>query len=118
MRLFIAGLLAFFGTIGYAGEKGSIGFSGKVAVDGFFNPEIASFEVDEVHAGSPAEKAGLKSGDKVLAIEDCKIPGCDTDDAKELMERAPGDELRLTIETKDGEGKEIVILVGNPVKES
>ncbi|ACV27929.1 PDZ domain-containing protein [Kangiella koreensis] len=114
MKTIIAALILCFACTGYAGEKGSIGFSGDVAVDGFFNPEIASFKVKEVYADSPAEKAGLMAGDEVLAIEDCEIPGCDTDDAQELMERAPGEELRLKVKTKEGEEKDIVIKVGEP----
>ncbi|AOE50907.1 PDZ domain-containing protein [Kangiella sediminilitoris] len=90
-------------------EKGSLGFSGNVGVDGIFNPEISSFEVDGVVEGSAAEAAGLKKGQKVVAIEDCRIPGCDTDDAQELMEVAPGEELILTVQDEAGEEKQIVI---------
>ncbi|WP_018623741.1 PDZ domain-containing protein [Kangiella aquimarina] len=118
MNKILVGLILCAACTGFAKEKGSIGFSGKVGVDGFFSPEISSFEIEEVFADSPAEKAGLKAGDKVLAIEDCQIPGCDTDEAQELMKRAPGEELRLTIQTKDGEEKEILILVGEPIEES
>ena len=118
MRKLIVIIMLCAASVGMAKEKGSIGFSGKVGVDGFFSPEITSFEIEEVFADSPAEKAGLQAGDKVLAIEDCQIPGCDTDEAQELMNRAPGEELRLTIQTKEGEEKDILILVGEPVEES
>lgn len=118
MKRILVGLIVCAACTGFAKEKGAIGFSGDVAVDGFFNPEIASFKVKEVYADSPAEKAGLVAGDEVLAIDDCEIPGCDTDDAQELMEKSPGEELRLKVKTKEGEEKDIVILVGEPVEES
>ena len=114
MKTIISALILCCACTGYAEEKGSIGFSAKVGVDGFFNPELTSFEIEEVHVDSPAEKSGLVAGDKVLAIEDCEIPGCDTDDAQELMKKSPGEELKLRIKTKDGEEKDIVILVGEP----
>ncbi|MBD3668969.1 MAG: PDZ domain-containing protein [Kangiella sp.] len=101
-----------------AEEKGSIGFSAKVGVDGFFNPEITSFEIEEVHVDSPAEKAGLNAGDQVIAIGDCVIPGCDTDDAQDYMDKKAGEELKLKVITQDGQEKEVVIIVGPAVKEA
>ena len=114
MKKILLGLMLCAASTGYAEEKGSIGFSANVAVDGFFNPEITSFEIDEVHADSPAEKAGLSAGDMVLAIEDCAIPGCDTDDAQDHMDKKAGEELHLKVKTKEGEEKDIVIIVGEP----
>ncbi len=114
MKKILLGLMLCAASTGYAEEKGSIGFSGDVAVDGFFNPEVASFEVKEVYPDSPAEKAGLSAGDMVLAIEDCVIPGCDTDDAQDHMDKKAGEKLHLKVKTKEGEEKDIVIMVGEP----
>jgi C-terminal processing protease CtpA/Prc len=90
-------------------EQGSLGFSGNVGVDGIFNPEVASFTIDDVVEGSAAEAAGLEKGQQVVAIEDCRIPGCDTDDAQALMKVQPGEELVLTVLDEDGEEHRIVI---------
>lgn len=114
MEKIILALMLCAACTGYAEEKGSIGFSAKVAVDGFFNPEITSFEIEAVHADSPAEKAGLSAGDMVLAIEGCTIPGCDTDDAQDYMDKKAGEEINLKVKTQEGEEKDIVIIVGEP----
>ncbi|MEE4303812.1 MAG: PDZ domain-containing protein [Wenzhouxiangella sp.] len=90
-------------------EQGSLGFSGNVGVDGIFNPEVSSFTIDGVAEGSAAEAAGLEKGQQVIAIEDCRIPGCDTDDAQELMKVQPGEELVLTVLDEGGEEHRIVI---------
>lgn len=107
--LLLTGLVTFGSAAVVAEEEGSLGFSGNVGVDGIFDPDISSFEVDKVVAGSAAEAAGLKAGDKVVAIGDCKIPGCDTDDAQELMKVAPGEEVVLTIEVDESTQKTVVI---------
>lgn len=116
-KIIVCVLLCLSFTV-HADEKGSIGFSAKVGVDGFFNPEITSFEIEEVHADSPAEKAGQNAGDQVIAIGDCVIPGCDTDDVQDYMDKNAGEELKLKVKTQDGEEKEIVIIVGPAVKEA
>lgn len=114
MRKAVSGLfaivIAFSSTQLSAEEKkGSLGFSGDVGVDGIFNPEISSFTIDGVVEGSAAEAAGLEKGQQVVAIEDCRIPGCDTDDAQELMKVAPGEELALTVLDENGGEIRIVI---------
>lgn len=94
-----------------AEEEGSIGFSAAVSVSGFFSPELKEVTVDEVFEDSAADAAGLKSGDKILSIEDCAIPGCDAKKAKKMMKRAPGETLNLLIEDEHGEQRKVAILV-------
>jgi C-terminal processing protease CtpA/Prc len=62
-------------------------------------------------AGSPAELAGLESGEKILAIDGCEIPGCPASKAKKLMARNIGDILPLLVEKLDGSKHELVIKV-------
>mgnify|MGYP001953183165 CR=1 FL=1 len=47
-----------------------------VSVSGFFSPEVKSAEVTSLEANSNAEKAGIAVGDQLVAVQDCKIPGC------------------------------------------
>ena len=78
----------------------------------FFSPEVDKITAKKVLANSPAEKAGLKVGDKVLSIEDCNIPGCAISKAKAYLKSDSGSKLHLVVENQDGEAKNIIITVG------
>lgn len=86
----------------FAGGEVKLGISGKVAADGFFSPKVMSFIVKDVEPNSPAEKAGIVVGQKIISIEDCKIPGCPAGEAKKLMRKEAGQILRLLLENEDG----------------
>lgn len=65
-----------------------------------WRPDIPAV-LDEVRPGSPAEKAGLQSGDRILAVEDEPVSNW-----IELVERiraAPGETLSLRIERDGGQ---------------
>lgn len=57
--------------------------------------------------GTPAQKAGLKSGDVILKIEDQSTIGMGIDDAVNLMRGKPKTPITITIVRK-GEGKPLV----------
>lgn len=76
------------------------------------DPEVASFlkladqsgcVVSEVLEGSPAEKAGLKNRDIILALDGRPLPRLKPDRAvvtyfeREIYSRKPGDEVSLTV---------------------
>ena len=86
-----------------AAEKGQIGFSVEVAIEGsIFNAKIKEFRITGVIADSPADKAGVKVGQKVLSIDGCVIPGCSARKAKKIMNKKRGEILALKIEKLDG----------------
>ena len=58
--------------------------------------------------GTPADKAGLKSGDIILKIDDKSTIGMTIDEAVSLMRGKVGDPIDVTIVRK-GEGKPIVV---------
>lgn len=64
--------------------------------------------VNTVTAGGPAEEAGLKSGDVIVAVNGQRV-----DDAVSLItdirNNAPGDDITLTLES----GKEITVTLGS-----
>ena len=60
--------------------------------------------------GSPAEKAGLKIGDKIYAIDGKSIRGFSTDEAVKLIRGAHGTEVTLTIASLNSEKTRDVVL--------
>ncbi|MCJ8319803.1 MAG: PDZ domain-containing protein [Colwellia sp.] len=85
-----------------AADEVKLGISGQVSVDGFFSPTVTSFIVKKVEPNSPAEKAGIAVGQKIISIDNCKIPGCPADEAKKLMRKQSGEILQLVLENEDG----------------
>lgn len=95
----LSGLL----TSAYAADKGKIGLSLDIAVEGgFFNPTLANVKVKSLVPGAAAEKAGLLVGDQILKIDDCVIPGCPADDAKSLMKKERGGIVTFLVKQADG----------------
>jgi len=64
--------------------------------------------VDAVVANSPAEKAGFKPGDMILAIDDTKI--AKFDDLQRIVGSSAGEELKFTIQR----GDETLVLNATP----
>lgn len=60
---------------------------------------------------TPAWKAGLKPGDKILKIDDVSTENMDADQAIELMRGPKGTELSLTIISKNDLTEKIIIVV-------
>ena len=104
--------LFFFSFDSIAEKPIKIGVTWDVTASGFFSPEVDKITAKKVLANSPAEKAGLKVGDKVLSIEDCNIPGCAISKAKAYLKSDSGSKLHLVVENQDGEAKNIIITVG------
>jgi len=50
------------------------------------------------HAGSPALEAGLKPGDRVVAVDGQDVVGMAVDEVVELLTGEPGSQVRVTIE--------------------
>ncbi len=67
-------------------------------------------EVQEVIPGSPAEEAGLKVGDLILAVDGRRVTG-NRPLAQILASYRPGDRVTLTVE-RDGEELEIPVTLG------
>ena len=93
----IALSLSFAGSA-YSEDKGKVGLDLDVGVSGFFSSVLESAEVSFVESDSPAAKAGLQVGDRIVAIDDCQVPGCLTSDAKQRLKRQPGDLVPIVIQ--------------------
>ena len=85
-----------------AREQLKIGMTGDVEAEGFFSPTLISYTVKQVKPNSRAEKAGIVVGQKIISVENCKIPGCPADKAKKLMQKEAGVILNLLLENEDG----------------
>jgi C-terminal processing protease CtpA/Prc len=98
-----------------AAPKGTIGFSVEVEGDGsFFKPVIKSAKVSAVRSGSPAEAAGLKVGDEILKVQGVPIENANARHIAELIEVAPGEELRLDVRRSSGAERTLAIIAGKP----
>ena len=108
LLIFIALLFSYSSL---AEERGRIGLTLDITTGGIFSHELTELKVKSIDSNSPAEKAGIKVGQKILSIDGCKIPGCSASKSKKLLTRKPGDILPLLIERSDGTQVLIQILV-------
>jgi carboxyl-terminal processing protease len=60
--------------------------------------------------GSPAEKAGLKPGDAVLAVDGSGLDGLTVDGARDRVRGKKGTEVVLTIQRGDGEPFDVTVV--------
>jgi len=59
-------------------------------------------EVEQVTAGSPAQRAGLRAGDVIASVDGRAVREPD-DIAQAIADRAPGDRIELTVRASGGE---------------
>lgn len=71
-----------------------------------FSPKLKSLTIVDIKSGLPAEQAGVRVGDRIIAINDCKIPGCPAKEAKAMTKKAP---LTLTLLSTEGEVRQAVL---------
>lgn len=77
---------------------------GQATVDG---AGLTGAEIQQVEAGSPADTAGLQTGDVVVAIDEETISGA-TALVGQVRERASGQEATLSI-VRDGQRQEVTV---------
>lgn len=88
------------------------GMGVSVETAGFFlSPKLQKVTVVAIKPGLPAESAGVVVGDRIIAINDCKIPGCPAKKAKAMTKSAP---LTLTLMNTDGDIRKALIQAGTP----
>ena len=105
------GLLVLVSSSVNAADKGYTGFTLEVGVSGFFSPELVSADIKKIDVDSPAEKSGIKVGDKLIVIDGCKIPGCPAQEGKKLISKLKGQLLPLTLQRTDGSEYSVNLLV-------
>jgi len=68
--------------------------------------EQVSSEIGKVFEGTPAMKAGLKAGDKIVAIDSQPISRWN--DMRAMIEKSPGQQLTITVE-RDGAKLDVTV---------
>lgn len=91
----------FFTGMAHA-DEGKRGFVMNVSVSGLFRPKVKRAEVVTVEKNSNAEKSGIKVGDKLVSVFDCKIPECSAKKAKSYFKKEAGESVFLSFVRPDG----------------
>lgn len=78
-------------TIGISGEYFGVGMT-------IVQDENGAVRVVRPFRGSPAEKAGLRSGDRIIRVDDRDVSGLTADDVANLVRGLAGTKVRLVVE--------------------
>lgn len=65
--------------------------------------------IAQPYAGSPADRAGLKIGDRILAIDGTDAKGFTTEQVSSRLKGEPGSKVRVTVEHLDGTQQTLTI---------
>ena len=84
------------------GELKAGGLPGRIGID-FYRPQLEPV-IGEVVEGSPAERAGLRPGDRIEAIDGEPVP--DWEALVEAVRASPGAPLEMTVQ-RDGQRVEL-----------
>lgn len=103
-RLAATLLLGLLAAGAHAAEHGYFGFVLNAETGGFFlAPTITALRVDKVLPGTPAERAGLRAGDRIVEVEGAPVIGAKALELKARANRLPGQTLHLTLRHADGQ---------------
>ena len=97
-------LLGLLAGAARAEDHGYFGFALKVVTKGFFlAPTVSDLSIDKVLPGTPAERAGLHAGDRILEVEGKPVAGSKALDLQASAKRQVGQTLHLTLRHADGQ---------------
>ena len=74
--------------------------------------ESGGLEIVSVSAGSPAETAGIVSGDVLIAVDDQELAGMTTAEVKSIIQSKNGSEMLFTVIHADGSRSELPVTSG------
>lgn len=94
--------------------QGSLGFAVSASTDGFFSRTLKEVKVTSVVPGAPADKAGLRAGDDVQAVDDVPVAGTSGSRILDIVHGVqPGQHLRLKVR-RDGAERVVDIVASAP----
>lgn len=97
-----------------AAEKGWFGFGVAVAGSGYINPTVKSITVDSIEPNSPASEQSMAVGDQVIQVESTEVPGRKASELKALMQKRPGESVRLRLKRPTGEIYSVTLVAVKP----
>ncbi|HEY0370214.1 MAG TPA: PDZ domain-containing protein [Chthoniobacterales bacterium] len=107
---FAAVLLAFVATAG-AAERAWYGFHIHAQTTGFpLNPIIRSITIDKVKPNSPADAQEIRVGDEIIEADGQSVPGTRALQLIGILNKKPGDTLRLVLRRASGDTYPVVIV--------
>jgi C-terminal processing protease CtpA/Prc len=112
--LTVLSLACFFSSSLRAAEKGWFGFGVTVAGSGYFNPTVKSITVDSVAPHSPASEQRMAVGDQVIQVESTEVSGHKARELKALMQKQPGESVRLRLKRPTGEIYSVTLIAVKP----
>ena len=71
--------------------------------------------IAEPYEGNPAEKAGLRAGDKIISIDGKTMLGKPSDDVSSSLKGPKGSTIKIEVE-REGEGKKIISVMRDEIK--
>lgn len=92
--------------IGTTGEFGGLGI--EVGMEDGFVKVVAPID------DTPAQKAGMQSGDLIIRLDDTPVKGLSLNDAVKLMRGKPGSEITLTV-IREGEDKPLQVVIARAI---
>ena len=99
----LSGLLST-GAAATAAEKAWYGFHIKPETAGFpLNPVVRSVVIDKIKRGSPADDQDMRVGDEIIEAEGKIVPGARALPLMSILNKKPGELLRLRLKRPDGE---------------
>jgi carboxyl-terminal processing protease len=82
------------------------------------DPKLAGLEVVHVFNSSPAQRAGLKSGELIVAVGSRRLHGVPADTSTALIKGPPGTDVKLTVKPARGKARTLTItraVISEPV---
>lgn len=98
-------------------QKASLPFLGILPIGvgnkiGMFNGGMMTGVITQVAAGSPAEKAGLKVGERITAVDGTAL-GAQNTLATLIASHEPGDSVKLSVTGTDGASRDVTVALGD-----